>query len=125
MLSGEIVKNKPFIYARKCGDQIITKGIHRCFLGHKITKRQDRKSDGIFVEWQWERDRLTLWNDRYGIYPIYYCHKGDEIWISPSIIKLIKEPQLNLTTPVYLFFYGWVFLFLGYRITKHGAISRN
>lgn len=91
MLSGEIVKNKPFFYAIKCGDQIITKDIHRCFLGHKIPKRQDIKSDGIFVEWQWERDRLTLWNGRYGIYPTYYCHKGDEIWISPSIIKLIME----------------------------------
>lgn len=86
----EVLK-EPFFYARKSQDKIITRGIPSCFMGHKIQNGKGEKDDGVFAEWQWDGNSLTVKNDRYGFYPIYYYYKESEICISPSIIRLVKE----------------------------------
>ena len=44
-----------------------------------------------FANWKWDGSVFTCTNDRYGIYPIYYCDLGDRFWISPSIDLLLRQ----------------------------------
>ena len=82
---------KPFFYAKKNGNVIDARGRKTCLLGHKIAVLSNKKEDGIFAEWKWEGERLIVKNDRYGFYPLYYYHHNNEIYISPSIEKLLEE----------------------------------
>lgn len=86
-----MMMNKPYFFAKIQNNKVETKGGNSCLLGHKIDYTPGRKSDGIFVEWSWDGNRLTVENDRYGFYPVYYYCNGDEICISPSIMRLLEE----------------------------------
>lgn len=44
---------------------------------------------GVFTDWHWDGQRLTLTNDRYGFYPIYYLQRENEFAVSPSISRLL------------------------------------
>lgn len=44
-----------------------------------------------FSNWKWDGSVFTCTNDRYGIYPIYYCDLGDRFWISSSIDLLLRQ----------------------------------
>lgn len=80
----------PFFHARKEPDQVHTKGDARCSLGHKIEGKSG-KSDGIYAEWSWDGDRLTVRNDRYGFFPLFYSIQDNEICVSNSIFRLLAE----------------------------------
>lgn len=101
----------PFFHARKDRDQVYTKGDAHCFTGHKI-KGQGQNIDGIYAEWSWDGDRLTVRNDRYGFYPLFYSRQDNEICVSHSIFRLLAEgasPEIDQTAMA-------VFLRLGYFI---------
>jgi asparagine synthetase B (glutamine-hydrolysing) len=100
-----------FFHARKDRDQVSAKGDARCFSGHKIGGR-GQNSDGIYAEWSWDGNRLTVRNDRYGFYPLYYSLQDNEISVSQSIFRLLAEgasPEIDQTAIA-------VFLRLGYFI---------
>ena len=80
-----------YFYAKRQGPQIKTRGTPTCLLGHQIDSGPSRKPDGIFVHWSWDGARLTVQNDRYGFFPLFYYCKDGEIGVSPSIHRLIKE----------------------------------
>lgn len=42
-----------------------------------------------FVQWIWKDNELTLSNDRYGIYPVYYIEDKNSFTVSTSISKLL------------------------------------
>lgn len=42
------------------------------------------------VEWKWDGTTLRCANDRYGIYPIYFCDQGHRFTLSPSIDLLLR-----------------------------------
>lgn len=89
----------PFFHARREGDKVVTRGESKRFLGHAIGGAGDAR-DGIFAEWSWDGSRLSVRNDRYGFYPLYYFAKDDEICVSPSIIRLLMEgasPEIDFT----------------------------
>lgn len=44
-----------------------------------------------FANWKWDGSEFTCTNDRYGVYPIYYCNLGDRFWISSSIDLLLRQ----------------------------------
>ena len=48
------------------------------------------KSCNVFAEWNWNGETLTLTNDRYGYYPVYYFCAGGEFAVSSSIRKLLE-----------------------------------
>jgi len=101
----------PFFHARKDRDRVYTKGDAHCFSGHKI-KGQGHDGDGIYTEWSWDGDRLTIRNDRYGFYPLFYSRQENEICVSHSIFRLLAEgaaPEIDPTAMA-------VFLRLGYFI---------
>lgn len=80
-----------YFHAKHNGDQVETRGGHSCLLGHQIDCGQSRKPDGVFTQWKWSGTRLTVSNDRYGFYPLFYYCRDGEIGVSPSIPSLIKE----------------------------------
>jgi asparagine synthase (glutamine-hydrolysing) len=48
------------------------------------------KNCNVFSEWDWNGEKLTLTNDRYGFYPIYYFCRENEFAVSPSLNKLLE-----------------------------------
>jgi len=80
---------RPFFVARKSGGNIVTEGIPKHQCGHQIAHGSVHGTDGIFVEWEWDGERLVVSNDRYGIYPLFYSCYGGEIRISPSIFHVL------------------------------------
>jgi asparagine synthase (glutamine-hydrolysing) len=81
----------PFFHAAFEGGRVITRGMPSVRLGHRIARGGDNPSDGIFAEWNWDGERLTVKNDRYGVYPLYYFQTGDTVAVSPSLIRLLME----------------------------------
>lgn len=82
--------DRPFFSARVTPDGIVTGGTPHCFLGHRLSPGNRPVADGIFVQWQWDGQRLVVSNDRYGIYPLYYACHDNAIHISPSIHHVLK-----------------------------------
>jgi len=58
--------------------------------GHKIPLEEGKRDDGIFVEWHWDGEVLTVRNDRYGIYPLFYAGDNKKIAISTSIFGVLN-----------------------------------
>ena len=56
--------------------------------GHRIA-RPGAPDDGIFGEWRWDGEALTVSTDRYGFQPLFW--RGDErsISVSPSLLALV------------------------------------
>ena len=79
-----------FLWLHYDGATVRSRGLHYCFLGHKI-QRRDCAPDGIFAEWQWDGKALVVRNDRYGIYPLYYFSRGNEICVSASLLTLLEQ----------------------------------
>jgi len=69
-------------HARFSGDATKTFGDARVSLGNRACS--------VFAEWNWDGDQLTLTNDRYGFFPIYYFQRDNEVAVSPSISKLLE-----------------------------------
>ena len=81
--------DRPCFYARYAHDQIETKGVNSHSFGHKIDREPGTKPDGVFAEWSWDGDKLTVTNDRYGLLPLYYCSVDNEIYLSTSIRQML------------------------------------
>ncbi|HWP59924.1 MAG TPA: asparagine synthetase B family protein [Candidatus Acidoferrales bacterium] len=68
----------------------------RCDAGHLTVDGASRyirggsRPEGLFAEWNWDGVRLIARTDRYGLYPLFYFAKGNEIWISPSLLQLLR-----------------------------------
>ena len=69
-------------HARFSRDATETFGDARVSLGNRAC--------GVFAEWNWDGEQLTLINDRYGFFPIYYFRGENEVAVSPSISKLVE-----------------------------------
>jgi len=82
---------QPFFHARFAAGAVETRGTPHCLLGRVASVRADGERDGVFAEWTWDGAALTLRNDRYGFFPLFYAVRGGEIWVSPSIHRLVAE----------------------------------
>ena len=82
--------DRPFFSARVTPGGVVTEGEEYSFQGHRLPGGDRPVADGIFVEWQWNGQRLVVSNDRYGIYPLYYACQGNAIRISPSIHHVLQ-----------------------------------
>jgi len=75
-----------------------TDGMTDCLLGHRIERGPGSAPDGIFVQWHWDGETVTVGNDRYGMYPAFYYSTDTEFYISPSVFQLIEfgaPPDIN------------------------------
>lgn len=80
-----------YFYASYKNGKVKTRGAHHKLFGHKIAHTPGKKTDGVFAEWSWNGDTLTIENDRYGFYPLYYYCTHNEVCVSTSIMRLIAE----------------------------------
>jgi hypothetical protein len=81
----------PYFHVTSVGGRVVAQGAPSCSLGHRITRRPDRKPDGVYADWQWDGRRLTVENDRHGMFPLFYFTRGDEFCVSPSIFTLLAR----------------------------------
>ncbi len=79
-----------YFYITKQGDRWVTQGRANCSLGHKIDEPGSDKPDGIYAEWNWNRNTLKVTNDRYGMFPLFYFHTPTSFGVSTSITELLK-----------------------------------
>lgn len=98
-----MAENSLFQAAVKHG-RLRVSGSDHCFLGHRAA------DDGIFAEWSWDGQRLTVRNDRYGMYPLFYCVDDDGIMLAPSVNGLLARGAPRMLDDSALA----VFLRLGY-----------
>jgi asparagine synthase (glutamine-hydrolysing) len=80
-----------YFHAALAGGDVTTRGSGECSLGHRIQRGAGRPDDGIFAQWRWDGDTLIASNDRYGMHPLYFSAEGGSIWLSPSIVTLVRE----------------------------------
>ena len=78
-----------FLHARRTSDGVRFVGEPHGKRGHQIRNPRRVDIDGVFVEWNWNGTSLTLRNDRYGFYPVFYFANDDEIAVSNSIDSLL------------------------------------
>ena len=83
--------DESFFYAKYENGKTETRGLESSFLGNKIDRGTANRPDGIYAGWKWDGKRLSVNNDKYGYYPLYYYHRGNEISLSSSISKLLNE----------------------------------
>ena len=69
-------------HGRFSGEATKTFGNERVSLGNRACS--------VFAEWHWDGERLTLTNDRYGFFPIYYFQRDNEFAVSPAISRLLE-----------------------------------
>lgn len=81
---------RPFFSASLHDGRVVTAGDASCSLGERLEHAGTHGHEGIFASWHWDGESLTATNDRYGIYPLFYSHYGNELRISPSIARILE-----------------------------------
>lgn len=74
-----------FFQATVTHGRVAVSGPDKCFFGHRVA------DDGIFAEWSWDGQRLNVRNDRYGMYPMFYCVADNGIMVAPSVNGLLAR----------------------------------
>lgn len=77
------------MHLRRLGDAVHQTGQADAQLGTKLAAGAGGAPEGLYVEWNWDGETLTVRNDRYGIYPLYWFRHGGDFGLSPSIPTLI------------------------------------
>lgn len=80
---------KSFFGVRIEGGSATIEGSASCLLGQRIPVAGQMDDEGVFVDWHWNGKRLQVTNDRYGLYPLFYCAKKDSIFVSPSLERVV------------------------------------
>jgi asparagine synthase (glutamine-hydrolysing) len=83
---------EPYVVIKRAGGESTFKGVAECFLGHRIPRPGSQHGDdGIFAGWKWDGAVLRAYNDRYGMFPLYYFQTGSEVGLSTSILQLLSS----------------------------------
>jgi asparagine synthase (glutamine-hydrolysing) len=81
-----------FLHLSARGGHVRLHGDPHVRLGQRVAE-----DDGVFAGWTWDGERLTVTNDRYGAYPLFYWAGSGEIALSTRVADL-----LALGAPVHL-----------------------
>ena len=90
MIDDRGVANAPFLWLRSAGGRVEARGLTTCHLGTPLDFGRETPG-GVWAEWTWDGARLLVRNDRYGLYPLFYCAVGGALGISPSLPRLLLE----------------------------------
>jgi len=84
-------KARPYIHLLRVDGEVRVRGTATHFEGNDTDSDSytENPSRGVFAFWSWSANRLTVRNDRYGFYPLFYFVRRDEIAVSTSILKLM------------------------------------
>jgi hypothetical protein len=86
----DTVTKIPFIRIECSGQSLSVQGEPECLFGHQIPSANGRV-DGVYAAWRWDGRKLTVQNDRYGFYPLFYSVSAGSICLSPSLPRLLME----------------------------------
>lgn len=91
-------------YARRRSDgRVAIEGPTERVIGRPVQHRsRGERPDGVWAEWRWENDALTVRNDRYGYLPIYYVADAEEVCVSPSLIDVVRRTRRRNWNPAAL-----------------------
>ena len=78
----------PFFHAR-VGDPLAISGSPSGELGYRYSVGPGQPDGGNWVAWHWDGAALTVTNDRFGAYPLYYAATADSVALSPSVDRLL------------------------------------
>lgn len=84
------VPEYPYVRISRVADGFELEGSPGALLGNRLETPGRRDPEGIWCQWSWDGARLTLRNDRYGMFPVYYWATDRTIAISPSIGRLLQ-----------------------------------
>lgn len=82
---------KPWFLARVKGESVEIEGDPRCGLGRRIKVPGRDLDEGVYLDWVWDGRKLIIENDRFGLYPLFYCVRGGLICISSSLEQVVKR----------------------------------
>jgi len=83
--------DEPFLHLRLNGGEVRQTERASALLGVKLPVGASGNPEGLYAEWNWHGGTLTVRNDRYGIYPLYWFQHGGDFGLSPSIPALIAQ----------------------------------
>src|SRR3954468_8443733 len=87
--TGAVTSREAWFSARRESDgRVVIEGQSEARLGTPV-EREDGTTDGIWAAWRWDGRQLSVRNDRYGIYPLFYSATPDRILLSPSVATLL------------------------------------
>lgn len=81
---------KPWFFARVNDGSIQVDGNSSCSLGRRIVVPGKDDDEGVYLEWVWDGKKLVLENDRFGLYPLFYCANEGSICVSPSLARVVR-----------------------------------
>lgn len=81
----------PFIFLDYRSDTMLVKGVRNAFVGHRMTLPDDMESRGFFAQWSLDDEKLQARVDKLGYFPLFVYSKGDQLGISPSILRLLEQ----------------------------------
>ena len=64
------MNESPYFTAKCQGKNTVTIGTHRQTLGQEINIVGKEKSDGVYANWKWTDNQLTVTNDRFGFFTL-------------------------------------------------------
>ena len=79
----------PYIHVVADHSAVRATGMLRSSFGHRLAATT-HGPDGVFAQWSFEDGRLLVETDRYGMYPLFVHIGKQEIFISPSVVKLLE-----------------------------------
>ena len=59
-------------------------------VGYTTGDPNSTSADGVWAQWSWQNNQLTVTNDRFGFLPVYYAAIGDGFGVSTSALELIN-----------------------------------
>ncbi len=80
---------QPFLHIRG-GESGRVEGQPSCLLGHRLPGSGEAP-DGVFAEWRWDGQELTVRNDRHGFQPLFFFTKPGEVCLAPSLRALLDR----------------------------------
>lgn len=83
--------NRPFLHLHFDGQVTKVNGDTGATLGAKVASDSCPNGDGVFLDWHWDGQQLTVRNDRYGMYPLFYACFANQFILSPSILPLLES----------------------------------
>ncbi|MGH7585188.1 MAG: hypothetical protein ACREMH_02980 [Gemmatimonadales bacterium] len=66
-------------------------GPARHFQGYRLPGEWDGIRQGVWAEWQWDGNELTVRNDRLGFSPLFWFATATRVGVSPSLAALVPN----------------------------------
>lgn len=82
----------PYFLACVRDGRVDVRGQRHAQFGHRLPSTSHPVDDGVFAGWDWDGNRLTVVNDRYGFYPLFWCTMPNNgVGVSTSLATLIEH----------------------------------